>query len=71
MLTDIDNILKLSVDERLEIMERIWDSLRQNKEDTEIPAWHKDVLLERLKKYEGTLAEGKSWEEVKRTFLKA
>ena len=30
MNTDIDDILKLPVDERLEIMEKIWESLDEN-----------------------------------------
>ena len=36
MTTNINDILQLPVDERLEIMEKIWESLDDKIEDTEI-----------------------------------
>lgn len=60
MGSDIDEILKLSVEERLEIVDWIWESLKSNNENAEIPEWHKVILHERLQKYETTLTEGKS-----------
>lgn len=69
MITDIGDILKLPVDERLEIMEKIWDSIQENNEDIEIPQWHKEILEERFQKYKNNVTKGKSWEEVKKNLL--
>lgn len=66
MTTNIDDILKLPVDERLEIMERIWESVQQDDEYVEIPKWHREILEERFQKHKNNLTEGKSWEEVKK-----
>lgn len=66
MKTDIDDILKLPVDERLEIIERIWESVQQDDEYMEIPEWHREILEERFQKHKNNLTEGKSWEEVKK-----
>lgn len=66
MKTDIDDILKLPVDERLEIIERIWESVQQDDEYMETPEWHREILEERFQKHKNNLTEGKSWEEVKK-----
>jgi putative addiction module component (TIGR02574 family) len=68
MTPDIDDILRLPVDERLAIMEKIWESIQDN-EDTNVPDWHLEILRERFEKHKSSLTEGKSWEEVKRRLL--
>lgn len=70
MATDLNDILKLSVDERLEIIEKIWESIKQNDEVDEIPEWHREILEERFKKHKNNILEGKSWEEVKTNLLR-
>ena len=45
-LTEIE---KMSTIERLQAMEKLWDSLC-NEEEIESPEWHKDILQERKKK---------------------
>ncbi len=61
----ITEISKMSVLERLQTMEALWDSL--NHEQAEIPLrdWHKDVLFSRAKKIESGKAEFKSLESLK------
>lgn len=70
MTTNIDDILQLPVDEKLDILEKIWESIQQNNEKMEIPDWHRDILEERFEKHKNNLTEGKSWEEVKKNLLK-
>jgi len=70
MDTDIDTILKLPIEERLEIMEKIWESLQENNEYDEISDWHRDILEERFQKHKNSLSKGKNWEEVKMNLLK-
>ena len=41
-----DEILRLPTDERLKLLEEIWDSL--NAEDVPVPDWHKEELDRRL-----------------------
>jgi len=46
----ITEIKKLPIGERLEVMEQIWDSLRDEAHDIASPAWHERVLEERKNK---------------------
>ena len=46
-MTTID-IAELPVAEKLRLMEALWDSLRVRAEDAAIPAWHQQVLAQRL-----------------------
>jgi putative addiction module component (TIGR02574 family) len=42
------DIESLSRDEKLELIERLWNSLTSNEEDIPIPEWHRDLLDQRL-----------------------
>ena len=61
ILTEIE---KMSIVERLQAMEKLWDSLC-NEEEIESPEWHKDILQERKKKIEKGGAEYVSLEDLK------
>jgi hypothetical protein len=56
---------KMTVAEKLEVMEALWEDLSRNSSALESPAWHKEAL--RLR--EDSIASGKStfrgWEEAK------
>ena len=45
-------IERMTVDERLQTMELLWDSLRRRPEDVPSPAWHGEILAERMAKVE-------------------
>ncbi len=66
---NLKEILTLSKDERLELMEVIWDSLNEEMQDSEIPDWHKEILDERLKKIEKGEARFKDWDEIKKKYM--
>ncbi|MHB1426777.1 MAG: addiction module protein [Gemmataceae bacterium] len=55
---------KLSVIERLELIEKIWDSLPEQVTPTEVPAWHLALLAERRAQAEAQPGLGKPWREV-------
>ena len=38
---------KMSVGERLQVMEQLWDALCRDSGDLPSPAWHNDVLADR------------------------
>ena len=61
----IESIKKLSVAERILIVEDIWDSIISSKEDLPISEEQKRELDLRLELYYKNPNEGKSWKEVK------
>jgi putative addiction module component (TIGR02574 family) len=46
---------EMTVEEKLEVMEQLWQDLSRNAEDVPSPAWHAEVLAER----ERLVQEGK------------
>ncbi len=61
----IENIKKLSIAERILIVEDIWDSIMLSEEDLPISDEQKKELDLRLESYNKNPDEGKSWKEVK------
>lgn len=61
----IAEISKMSVLERLQTMEALWDSLNHEPVEFKSPKWHKEVLSERQKKIEAGDAEFISLKELK------
>ncbi len=60
--SDINN---MSIAERLQTMEEIWDSLLHEDTEIESPDWHNDVLNERRKAIEDGNAKLISLDELK------
>lgn len=60
----------MTLQEKLAAMESLWEDLARTPEAIESPAWHKEVLEERLQ----SLAEGKTqfidWETAKEALRK-
>jgi len=44
----LDEILQLPADQRLQLVENIWDSLAASPTDVPMPRWHRDELDRRL-----------------------
>ena len=61
----IADIAELPVAEKLLLMERLWDVLRAQADSGVAPAWHKDVLAERLHRLDGGSEPTTSWAEAK------
>ena len=64
----ITEMKKLSVSERIEVMEQIWDSLRDEDQEISSPAWHGKVLEERRKKIEEAEATFMTLDQLKSRF---
>ena len=64
---DTIEIKKMSVIERLQAMETLWDSLVDEESEIESPQWHREILEERKRKIENGKAEFMSLEELKAT----
>ncbi len=61
---DLLGIDRLSVRERLELIEQIWDSLPEHVEPQDIPEWHLAELAERRARVAREPGVGKPWREV-------
>jgi len=56
---------KMSVQEKLRTIEKIWDDLQRRSEDVPVPSWHQDVLKEREKTIEDKSTKFVKWEQAK------
>lgn len=61
----LENIKKLSISERILIVEDIWDSIFSSEEDFSMTDEQRNELDSRLEAYKKNPKEGKSWKEVK------
>lgn len=65
-MSTLTEIEKMTLSERLEAMELLWDSLSRDASAVASPAWHGDVLAERLEKISRGEGVFLSLDEVKR-----
>ena len=56
---------RLSLAERMLLVEEIWDSIATEAEALEVPQSHKDELDRRLAAHDADPGSGSSWEDVK------
>lgn len=61
----IEEILKLSVPERILMVEAIWDSIEEKDEIFGLDDKTKQLLDERLEAHRNNPNEGSTWEDVK------
>lgn len=61
----MQNILKLSVSERILMVEAIWDSIAENNPDVGVTEEVKKLIDQRLDAHAKNPEEGASWEDVK------
>lgn len=62
------NIQELSIVERLQLVQDIWDSITISPDLVPLIEGQKQELDNRLKEYDKNPHTGKSWEEVKKKF---
>ena len=55
---------KLSVGERLELIDQIWDSMPEQVDPSEIPDWHWTEIAKRRAEAQSRPGQGKPWREV-------
>jgi len=64
-----NDIQNMSIAERMNLIEQIWDSIRQDEEQLATPLWHETILKDRKKRYESGELKMFSFDEVKATLL--
>ena len=64
----LDEAKRLSVSERIELVEAIWDTVAEDAdlEQLPIPDWHREELDRRLADLESDPHAGSSWTEVRK-----
>jgi len=62
-------IAEMPIQQRIQLVEDIWDSIAEIPEAVEIPQWHKQALDQRLEAYHANPSEGSPWKDVKKRIL--
>ena len=65
----LDQILRLPTAERVEIAQRIWESVFEHPEGVVLSNAQKEELERRWRAFEQNSDEGEPWEDVKRSLL--
>lgn len=60
----VADIKAMSVEQRLDLIERVWETLVDNPGEIPIPDWHKDEIERRLRDLEQTPEAGAPLDEV-------
>lgn len=67
--TLIKELSRLSKNEKIILVEALWDSIASDPEQVSFPDHHKSILEERLQTLDEDTANGKSWDEVRGKYL--
>ena len=71
MQSNLSNeIQKLSISERILLVEDIWDSIARENEAFELSNAQRDELDRRSQAFKENPTQGRSWQEIKTEFLK-
>jgi putative addiction module component (TIGR02574 family) len=69
MSVNLAEVLKLPVDERLKLVESIWNSIAEFPDSLELTASQREELDRRLDEYEADPTAGVSWSDLKAELL--
>ncbi|WP_441001498.1 addiction module protein [Fodinibius sp. SL11] len=65
----INELSQLNKNEKLLLVEALWDSIASDPEEVEVPDHHKSILEQRLRTLEEDKKNGSSWKEVRQKYL--
>jgi putative addiction module component (TIGR02574 family) len=60
----------LSVDEKIDYLQSLWDRVADTPEAIHVPDWHREIIDERLKDLDTRPDAGDSWESVQERLRK-
>lgn len=55
----------LSVDERIDFVQSLWDRIAATPEQVPVPEWHRRIIRERMEAYQANPAAGRLWTDVR------
>jgi putative addiction module component (TIGR02574 family) len=59
----LEELRKLSVEDRLQLLEDVWTSLDEEHDQLPMPKWHEEELARRLKDIDENGSQGMEWNE--------
>jgi putative addiction module component (TIGR02574 family) len=65
----MEQAMVLSVDEKLQLIAALWDSMASKPENIPVPDWQMQELERRIESQRTNPQPGQTWEEVKREIL--
>lgn len=65
----IDKLSQLNKNEKLLLIEALWDSIAADPIDVEVPEHHKSIIEERLRTLEKDKEAGSSWDKIRQKYL--
>ncbi len=71
MTTALEKLETLSVPERVQLVEDLWDSIARSNAEMSIPQWQKDELARRKRNYLRNPDSGQTWDQVKQDILQS
>jgi putative addiction module component (TIGR02574 family) len=66
MATVLEQAMNLTVDEKLELISSLWESMAEHPEKIPVPEWQLAELEKRIESQEKNPQPGRTWDEVKR-----
>ena len=69
MSTTMIDTTMLSKSQKLALMERLWDELRDDSPLSEPPAWHQSILAARTAEWENRKELSENWQRAKQSLL--
>lgn len=69
MATVLEQAMSLSLDEKLQLISDLWDSMAQSPDNIPVPDWQLEELKRRIESQRTNPQPGQSWDEVKREIL--
>ena len=55
----------LSIEERIDFVQSLWDRIAATPEQVPVPDWHQRIVRERLESYRANPSEGRSWADAR------
>jgi len=65
-IISISDVMELSIAERIELVEDVWDTISEVPESVKLTQEQKEILDERLEAYHKNPDAGSPWEDVKK-----
>ena len=59
------NIIEIPIDQRIKLVEDIWDSIAEIPQSVKVPDWHKEELEKRLEEFHADPEGASPWVEIK------
>jgi putative addiction module component (TIGR02574 family) len=57
---------EMSIDEKIDYLQSLWDRIAANPETIPVPGWHREILDQRLNDLEADPDAGDSWDVVQK-----